>query len=64
MDYGDITDSVIPHVANLGTQFRINYQDYKLSLVMEISFILVVLPFLIIWIYFASKYKKKYDKTL
>lgn len=59
MDYGNITNSAIPHVTSLGTTFAINYTDYKLTLVMEISFLVLVLPLLAIWIYFSAKQKKK-----
>ena len=58
MDYGTLANSAVPHVTSLGSHFEIEYTKYKYSLVIECSFIILVLPLLSIWIYFSAKYKK------
>lgn len=58
MDYGVVGKSAVPHVTTLGAHFKIEYAKYKYSLIIECSFIILVLPLLAIWIYFSAKYKK------
>lgn len=57
MDYKSIQKGAVPHVTTLGQHFQIEYQNYYYTLIMECSFIILVLPLLAIWIYFSSKYK-------
>lgn len=58
MDYGKIGNSAVPHVTTLSTEFVIEYAQYRNTLIVESSFLVLVLPLLAIWIYFATKYKK------
>lgn len=58
MDYGVYGKGTVPHVSMLGSHFTIAYLNYLFTLIVEASFLILVIPLLGIWIYFSAKYKK------
>jgi hypothetical protein len=57
MDYGIVRKSAVPHVTSLEEHFQILFIKYEYTLIVECAFIILILPLLAIWIYFAAKHK-------
>lgn len=55
MDYGQILPSAIPHITNVEENINMAFEKYLFSLLVEIMFALLVIPFLVFSVYFVAK---------
>ena len=62
MDFGYIKPSAVPHITTLEPNFNIYADEYIYSIIFESIFLIVVVPFLVIQIYFTVKKKQRKAK--